>query len=550
VRTDNAATSVNVSQVGSNIRISEVGTNRMWDYAASQVGRVDFVGAAGNDRFVNYVYSLPVRAWGLGGNDYLEGYNGADTLVGGDGHDTLVGYGGNDQMWGGYGDDVLRGMAGNDQLMGEAGNDHLDGGADNDQLWGGDGADILLGGIGNDDMWGEAGNDRLNGQGGIDRMWAGDGNDVLVAIDAAYNELVDSGTGADIMWIDGYLSGLLAQLDDDVIAASASDVVQRVSSFANGADKTLDGDNITDPTATDWRHQPGAITLEGTHLADNSKLRYNNVVTAGNTQGSNPLFSQSGSSILSANPALNVNSFASGGPRSADINQGDLGDCWLLAGLGAVANQNQNIIRQNVVDFDDGTYGVRLGNKFYRVDNELPVWDTANGATSANVRFAKLGAQDSMWVAIVEKAYAHFRYGTNTYDSLQNPGGRSTEVFEALRMKNVAGYGLKDTYATAAAMATDLYSKWTQGYAIVIGSIAFNGPEGGNHAFTIERFIRNAAGIVTDIVLRNPWGEEDGINRFNAFAFANPGASANDGVFTVTVSQLYNSGGWVRTGQV
>src|SRR6185312_11532202 len=108
-------------------------------------------------------------------------------------------------------------------------------------------------------------------------------------------------------------------------------------------------------------------------------------------------------------------------------------------------NKSQDLIRQNVVDFDDGTYGVRLGNNFYRVDNELPVANLANGAVSSNLTNAGLGAQNSMWAAIVEKAYAHYR-GSNTYASVA--GGGSTEVFNAFRMKNVWSQVLS-TYSSA-----------------------------------------------------------------------------------------------------
>jgi hypothetical protein len=104
---------------------------------------------------------------------------------------------------------------------------------------------------------------------------------------------------------------------------------------------------------------------------------------------------------------------------------------WLVAGLGAIGLDSPNTLRQNVVDFNDGTYGVRLGNNFYRVDNELSVWNTASGTTSNNARFAGLGAQNSMWVAVVEKAFASYRTGANTYDSLN--GGWSVEGRRFLR---------------------------------------------------------------------------------------------------------------------
>ena len=123
-----------------------------------------------------------------------------------------------------------------------------------------------------------------------------------------------------------------------------------------------------------------------------------------------------------------------------------------------------------MVDFDDGTYGVRLGDNFYRVDNELPVSNAANGAVSSNLTNAGLGAQNSMWAAVVEKAFASYRSGANTFASVAS--GASTEVFTAFRMKNVSSKSLS-TYSSAATMAADMLAKWNAGYALGIGSIAF-----------------------------------------------------------------------------
>jgi calpain family cysteine protease/hemolysin type calcium-binding protein len=493
VRTDNASTSVNVSQVGSNIRITDATTNRSWDYAASSVGTVEFQGGAGNDRFVNYVSNLAVRGFGNAGNDYLEGYNGADVFVGGDGNDELVGYGGNDQMWGGNGDDILRGMIGDDQMSGEAGNDYIDGGAGNDTAWGADGNDILLGGIGNDQLVGGNGDDRLNGQAGVDNVWGEAGNDVLISIDAALGDYVDSGIGADIMWVDR-----IGTSRDNVYGAASTDIVQEVTSFANGADRTLDGDNLVDPSDS------------------GNKLRYSNTVSMGNTQGSNPLF-------------------ASYGPSMNDVSQGSVGDCWLLAGLSAIGMDSPHALRQNVFDFDDGTYGVRLGNNFYRVDNEMPVWNTASGTTASNLRYASTGAQNSMWVAVVEKAFAHYRRGQNTYASLD--GGWSVEVNRAFRSTS-AGEKTIGSYTSAAALANDLVSKWLNYQAVTIGfvgNLVGSVPLIANHMYTVASYSRDAYGNVSSITLRNPHGTRT--SSFTTYV-------------TLTAAQLFAQTGSVNWGRV
>lgn len=171
VRTDNAATSVEVRQVGSDIVIKDLTTGRSSNFAASRVGTVEFQGGDGNDRFVNFVRNLPVRAFGNGGNDYLEGYDADDYLDGGSGNDTLKGYGGRDTLIGGSGNDKLYGMDGNDVLRGDSGADRLHGGIGNDFLYGGAGADHLLGEEGDDVLFGGVGEaDRLTGGAGKDRF--------------------------------------------------------------------------------------------------------------------------------------------------------------------------------------------------------------------------------------------------------------------------------------------------------------------------------------------------------------------------------------------
>ena len=452
VKTDNVATSVDVHQAGSNIQIEEVGSGKTWSYASSSVGTVEFQGGAGNDRFVDYIYNLPVRAFGFGGNDYLEGWNAADCFDGGDGNDQLVGYGGNDYMWGGPGNDVLLGMDGNDQLVGGDGDDHLNGGA------------------------------------GSDSMWGQNGNDVLIALDNALNDYVEGDDGRDIMWVD---KDSIEQISDYVVGVTSSDKVQYVTRFANGADRTLNGDRIADPT-----------------------------VKPGHTY-----------KMLSGNPL-----FSSAGPQASDIRQGALGDCWLVAGLGAIANDDAFALRQNVVDFDDGTYGVRLGNNFYRVDNDLPV----DSASSTHPVYADLGAQNSMWPAIVEKAYAFYRTGANSYASIES--GWGVEVNRAFGATS-SGIQSFQSYANATALANEIFNHWNSYDAVTvgIGTVVAGAPLVGGHAYTVMGIALNSSGVVTGIQLRNPWGWDGAGNDGNLY----------DALVWVTPGQLYGStGGHVDWGHV
>lgn len=133
----------NVRIVRSNGLIEVTDTTRRFRQTVSANGIQAIVatGGNGNDRIVNDIVDVQLRAFGLGGDDYLEGYNAVDVLDGGDGNDTLVGYGGNDRLIGGNGNDTLRGMNGDDYLHGGSGKNTLDGGTGTDTYH----RDLLMG---------------------------------------------------------------------------------------------------------------------------------------------------------------------------------------------------------------------------------------------------------------------------------------------------------------------------------------------------------------------------------------------------------------------
>lgn len=458
-KTDNNATDLTISNSGSNVKVTEGGSNRTWQYGASGVGSVQMQGGNGNDRFVNNISKLPVSFYGNGGNDYLEGYDAKDYLSGGDGNDTIKGYGGDDTIFGGAGNDTLLGMSGDDQIVGEGGNDHL------------------------------------NGRDGTDKLWGGDGDDVLINVDNGTSDYAEGGAGRDTYWVDQN-----ASLRDQIFGAMAEDKIQSVVRFSNSADKTLDGDRIADPKAL--RSGETYKTFAGKPL------------------------------------------FAADGPNMNDVDQGSLGDCYLLAGLSAIAMDNKMALQQNVVDFDDGTYGVRFGDSFYRVDNDLVV-SSSSSTTPAYAGITRVGnsSVQSMWVAVVEKAWAHYRTGGNSFASIE--GGWSIEVNKAFG-STISGEKSIQSYTSATALANDLYDRWNTYQAVTIGftGVKSGGTQPANlvlgHMYTVARFNRNSSGTVTSVVLRNPWGTDGGSGS----------DGANDGYVTLTPTQLMNLVGRVNWGRV
>jgi hypothetical protein len=188
-----------------------------------------------------------------------------------------------------------------------------------------------------------------------------------------------------------------------------------------------------------------------------------------------------------------------------------------------------------VVDFGDGTFGVKLGGGFYRVDADLPTW----GPGSTVPMYADLGRGGSLWVAVVEKAYAHYRTGDDTYASLS--GGWMSEAMRALNVP-VNGDRWLGSYASATALANEVFAVWSTSNAVTVGllTVPAGCPCVQSHAYTVAAVNRDAAGNVTSIVLRNPWGWDGAGNDLNPA----------DGLVTLTVDQLFACTGRLTWGSV
>jgi len=405
--------------------------------------------------------------WGGTGNDRVYAGSGNDQIDGGNNDDMLYGQDGLDSIWGGLGNDDIDGGSDADQLVGNEGNDKIYGSTGNDTIWGNSGNDVLYANEGNDTVYGGTGNDSLYAAAGADKLYGDEDNDLLVAIDGSYDDSLYGGTGTDNFWYDYFSGGggIISEITDATAAEISSGWVHNVQSFANGADKTLDSDNIADPT---------------------------DISTKANF-ASSPLF-------------------PTAGPGTQDVDQGNVGDCWLMSGLGEAAKSNQNSIFRTVVPFGDGTFGVKLGSNYYRVDAELPV------DASGNLRMAGSGVDDSIWVAIIEKAYTHYRTGANTYASLAS--GWSTEVWNAIGASSTAK--ISYTSGNEAAAGTYIRNRMIAGNAVVVS--INNAPAASGLASQHVYMVDAVDTVLQQITLRNPWGTN--------------GLGANNNTITVALSSI------------
>jgi hypothetical protein len=193
-----------------------------------------------------------------------------------------------------------------------------------------------------------------------------------------------------------------------------------------------------------------------------------------------------------------------------DVSQGQLGDCYFVAALAALAHQSPETLRQRVKENGDGTYTVTFheGGDVV-VDGRFP---TKNG----NVQFASKGDESpaegaELWVMLIEKAWAKLKGG---YEDIRGSKVRmsSTDAMQAITGKETRV--LRPGSMNEAELFTVLADAQAKGWPATLGvknltdvnEIKAAKATGlvPNHAFAILK-VDQAAKTLT---LYNPWGAE------------------------------------------
>lgn len=202
----------------------------------------------------------------------------------------------------------------------------------------------------------------------------------------------------------------------------------------------------------------------------------------------------------------------SGKPSINDINQGDLGDCYLLASLAEVAQCEPDTIKSMITDNGNDTYGVRFyinANPVYvTVNRQLPF--LADGHAAGN-------SSPDLWSSLVEKAYVELNSepgfldhtAGNVYDLIDSGWadpitqitGRTVQTFDSAYYSASSWAQLKSIFVNAIQnnQEVDLAS---YGDAKSAGQQTFVA----GHMFSSIGY-DSATG---EFVVRNPWGSETG----------------------------------------
>jgi len=447
--------------------------------------------------------SGPTAVYGGGGFETINGGSGGDSIYGGygysqihsgTGNDTVTGGSGHNQIWGGSGNDLITGGPNTTNVLhAGTGNDTILGGAGNSSnaIYGGPGHNKLYArGTGNNWVYGGTGDEQLFGGQGHDYLAAGSGQDTLVSLSSNDQDTVVGGAGLDQFWITSSVD-----LQNANFIEALAGTIHRVDSFANGASLDLFGQSIAEPDASRQFNDGTYYHPDWANFSDH------------------PLFSSSG-------------------PAENDIIQGQVGDCYFVSALSGTAKADPLRIRDTVVDLGDGSYAVQFWNngqpQFYRVDGNLPTW---HGSTVPY--YANFGAEGSIWVPIIEKAFTYFRSGANSYQSIWGGGDDEFHALNGQLLENVYGTSAWDTLLKI----KNAMDNGKQVIAGTPGSAPTNGaPAVENHMYTVDHVDVQNVNILglnftipVDIVLRNPWGYDGAGND----------STPNDGYVTCTPDQFF-----------
>ena len=193
-----------------------------------------------------------------------------------------------------------------------------------------------------------------------------------------------------------------------------------------------------------------------------------------------------------------------------DVNQGQLGDCYFVAALAALAKQSPETLRQRVKDNGNGTYTVTFAEGGdVVVDGRFPM---KNG----QVQFAGKGDETpaegaELWVMLIEKAWAKLKGG---YEDIRGSKVRmsSTDAMQAITGKETRT--LRPGSMGEDELFTVLADAEAKGWPVTLGVKNVSDPNEvravkatglvPNHAFAVMKVDRPGK----TLSVYNPWGAE------------------------------------------
>ena len=188
-----------------------------------------------------------------------------------------------------------------------------------------------------------------------------------------------------------------------------------------------------------------------------------------------------------------------------DVDQGAIGDCWLMTGLIATAQEHPELIEDMIRANPNGTYTVtfRDGDDPVEVTvtPDIPLGDDGRPIFAEHPAAGTdmAGADHELWPMIIEKAYARY---AGDYDEIE--GGHAEDALEDITGVPSERHEMDDLSLDELAEVRE------NGGAIVLSSL---GDDDATERYENGELVPNHAYYVTDVdpdagtvTIRNPWG--------------------------------------------
>lgn len=255
------------------------------------------------------------------------------------------------------------------------------------------------------------------------------------------------------------------------------------------------------------------------------------------------------------------NLYGPSGPSANDIKQDAFGDCYFVATLGAVAQQNPKIIRDAIYyEPNSQQFRVRLydlkGQVKYIWVTQAELQDNVNRQGGSYVD--NTGKYERTWPAVIETAYAKL-FDSNPKDGLGEgyqkiiSGGWPSDAMMAIignagTQVTYHYYLLLGTYGSVALLGAKVATSLQQHKSVTLWSVPevdsrslwqrLSGapiPQDGlvdNHVYTVVSMAQN--GTDWKVTVRNPWGTNMGVGE---------GQDTKSATLTISLRSLVATGG-------
>jgi hypothetical protein len=229
--------------------------------------------------------------------------------------------------------------------------------------------------------------------------------------------------------------------------------------------------------------------------------------------------------------------FGPSGPSPAEVQQGQLGDCYFPSAMAALAQNNAAALVNMIKDNKDGTYTVTFKEKDWgvgtykdvkiKIDGDLYVRSWGGPLYGATFGPDKSEKTMKLWFPLLEKAWATWK---GSYNAIGN-GGMSSDVFQAVLGKDGEDMSIK--YADPDEMwktiknAIDGKQPVSAGtYGESKDAMYTNTGVHSDHSYSVLGYVEEA-GNLRKVTLRNPWGEVEPA-----------GNGPDDGVFNLPLNEF------------